>query len=109
MSTATVTTVSPQETVAANVRAAMARQRVTGLEVAARLGMTQSAWSRRHTGRTPFDVNEIAVLADVLGVSVADLFAGVVTGGYRCGRAVRHLRLVTSVPAAPYDRMIIGA
>ena len=61
------------ELVAAEVRAQAARKRVTGARLAAALDMSAMSMSRRLTGRQPFDVEELAVVADTLGVQVEQL------------------------------------
>lgn len=72
-----IQTLRPTDVVAANVRAEMARHRVTQRDVGAALGIAHSAVSHRLTGRTPFDVNELAAIAGLLGVDVAHLVHGV--------------------------------
>lgn len=67
-------TSSPHETVAANTRAELARQRVRHQDVAAALGLSQQAASRRLNGEVPFDSNELPILAEMLGLEVADLY-----------------------------------
>lgn len=62
-----------------NVRAEMARQRVTQSVMAKGLAMQQQALSRRISGRTPFNVEELHRVAEFLGVSTADLMADVVS------------------------------
>lgn len=64
---------SVTDRVASNIRAEMARRRVSQREVAERLGVSQQSLSYRLTGRTPFDVGELAAIADVLGVTAASL------------------------------------
>ncbi|MBM4517522.1 helix-turn-helix domain-containing protein [Rhodococcus hoagii] len=66
-------TKSHAERVAANVRAEMARHRVTQSTLAKKLHCSQQALSRRINGRYPFDVNELGVIADVLGIGFEDL------------------------------------
>lgn len=69
----TITTATQR--VAATVRAELARRRIQQTEVAARLGIVQASVSRRLTGDTPWDINELAEVADLIGVRVADLVA----------------------------------
>lgn len=59
--------------VAAELRAEMARQNRTGIELAALLGCSQQSASRRTSGLTGLDLDEAALIADWLGVTVADL------------------------------------
>ncbi|WP_029291819.1 helix-turn-helix transcriptional regulator [Cellulomonas sp. HZM] len=68
-------TQSHAQRVADEVRAAMARRRVTQTMVADRLNMSQAAVSRRLSGSVAFDVNELAAVADLLGIESADLLA----------------------------------
>ena len=76
------------QTVAAEVRAELARQRISGRQAARRLGWTQQSLSRRLTGDIPFDVAELAELAALLGVPVTAFFPQdspkvLVSGGLR--------------------------
>jgi len=64
---------TPAHTVAANVRAEMARRRVSQSALAKHLGMAQTAVSRRLTGVVSFDVNEVAAVAAFLDVPLASL------------------------------------
>lgn len=61
------------EAVAAEVRAAMGRRRVTQTQLAARLHLSQPAVSRRLHGEISFNVEELVTVADMLGVTVSDL------------------------------------
>lgn len=58
----------PATRVAHNVRRVMRRRGITGVEMARRLDMTQSAWSRRETGHTPMTVDELIEVAAELAV-----------------------------------------
>lgn len=68
-------TKSPNELVAGEVRAHMARQQVTQTDLAAVKGRTQPYWSRRISGVVPFDIDDLTTIADFLGVQVMDLLA----------------------------------
>ncbi len=61
--------------VASEVRAELARQRRPQRAVAEALGISQAAASRRLRGELPFDVAELATLATVLGVDMAQFLA----------------------------------
>jgi transcriptional regulator with XRE-family HTH domain len=61
------------ETVAANVRAEMARRRVTQADLAELLNVSQQAISRRVSGRTAFGLDDLAKLADHFGVPLVAL------------------------------------
>jgi len=67
--------------VAGEVRAAMARRRISQTALADALGMSQAAISRRLTGALPFDVAELSAIAEILDVPLASLLsnAGTVT------------------------------
>lgn len=59
--------------IADNIRAEMARKRLTQGDLAEHLNCSQAAVSRRLSGHTPFDVNELQTIADLLGVAPAYL------------------------------------
>jgi len=59
--------------VGANVRAEMARRRVSQMALGAHLGLSQTTISKRLAGVTPFDINELAAIAELLHVNVVDL------------------------------------
>lgn len=59
--------------VAAEVRAAAARRRISGSELARRLGKTQSWVSRRMVGDIPLGLDDLEGFAEALGVSPFDL------------------------------------
>lgn len=64
---------SPSAQVGANVRAEMARRRIPQRQLAEALGLSQAGVSKRLNGLTPWDVNEITVVAESLGVPVSAL------------------------------------
>jgi transcriptional regulator with XRE-family HTH domain len=51
----------------------MKRQRIRQPVIAAALGLSQASVSRKLTGHTPLTVDELAVVADVLGVDLVEL------------------------------------
>lgn len=61
-------------TVAANVRAEVARLNLTDAMFAADLGMTSMSMSRRLNGHTPFTIAEIDMIATYFDVPVGDFF-----------------------------------
>lgn len=61
--------------VAGEVRAELARQRLSGRQAALRLGWTPPYLSRRLVGEIPFDVADLQALAELLDVPVTDFFA----------------------------------
>lgn len=61
----------PHELVAAEVRAEVARQRISQTRLAEHLSISQAGISRRLSGDTPFDLNELTAVAKFLGVPVS--------------------------------------
>jgi transcriptional regulator with XRE-family HTH domain len=59
--------------VAEEVRALMARRRMSGRQLAASLGVSPSWVSYRLTGQQPIDINDLHLIAKALGVGVHDL------------------------------------
>ena len=55
------------------VRVELARKRIPQGALAEALQLSQATVSRRLSGVAPFELDEIPVVAQVLGVSVADL------------------------------------
>ena len=64
---------SSHAVIAANLRAEMARQRKTGKELALVLSVSQASASRRTTGETPLDVDELCSVAAWLDVPFSAL------------------------------------
>ena len=60
--------------VADEVRAELARQRISGVRAAKALGWTQNYIQRRLSGVVPFDVADLQAIADLLEVSVTNFF-----------------------------------
>lgn len=61
------------EATARNLRAECARQRISGRELARRLGENYMWSQRRLAGEQPITVDDVARIAVVLGVPVAEL------------------------------------
>jgi transcriptional regulator with XRE-family HTH domain len=61
--------------VADAVRAAMARRRVSQHDLATTLGLSQTAISRRVSGRVDFNASELVTIAARLDVTVDSLFS----------------------------------
>lgn len=59
--------------VAEEIRALMARRRVSGRQLAGELGVSPSWVSYRLTGTQPIDINDLMLIAKALGVGVHDL------------------------------------
>lgn len=74
----TVTDMSPtpdtREPIAAEVRAAMARRRITQGELAKRIGMSRAALSPRLAGHQAFDTDQLLKICAVLEVELVSLF-----------------------------------
>lgn len=64
---------TPSQIVAGEVRAQMARKRLGQGALAELIERSQASASRRLLGHTPFDVNELFVIADFLNLDVCDL------------------------------------
>lgn len=64
---------TPADHVAANIRAELARAGISQASLAASLGITQQALSRRLLGKTPFSFDEAFAIADTLGVPVSEI------------------------------------
>jgi transcriptional regulator with XRE-family HTH domain len=64
-----------RDSVAAEMRAEMARQRRTATELAAFLGCSVQSASRRLNGEVRIDLDEVALIADWLGVPFERLVA----------------------------------
>jgi transcriptional regulator with XRE-family HTH domain len=71
-----ITGAEADEKVAAEIRAALARQRVTQSALADRLGVSQAWVSRRLSGEVPLTIADITQIAAELGVEVSSLTAG---------------------------------
>lgn len=62
-----------REAVAAEVRAAMGRKRMTQVALAEKVGMSRPAMSDRLACRRPFDLDQLVGIADTLDLDLADL------------------------------------
>jgi transcriptional regulator with XRE-family HTH domain len=72
---------TPAAIVGANVRAEMARKGTTQRNLADYLGIPQTSVSRRLSGITPFDINELTAVAELLDVHLDVLLPMNVTAG----------------------------
>ncbi|MDG4796171.1 helix-turn-helix transcriptional regulator [Micromonospora sp. WMMD1082] len=59
--------------VAGEIRAHLGRQQISGAKLAQAIDRSEMYVSRRLNGRTSFDLDDLEKIADVLGVTVADL------------------------------------
>ena len=64
---------TPGVQVGANVRAEMARRGITQTQLAEQIGRSQPQLSKRLTGASPFDINELTAVADALSVPIEKL------------------------------------
>lgn len=62
-----------RELVAGELRATLARKRISAAELARRLGWSQSYTARRVDGRNAIDMDDLQRIAEVLEVEPADL------------------------------------
>lgn len=69
----TATRMRLREHAAEEIRALLARRRMSAAELARRTGIKQSTISRRMTGETAFDLDDLELIAEVLQVEVVDL------------------------------------
>jgi transcriptional regulator with XRE-family HTH domain len=67
--------ISPSEAVAEEVRAGLARKRISQARAAKHLNIGQASMSRRLAGTYPFTVDELYKLGELLGVPVRQLLA----------------------------------
>lgn len=63
------------EKISSEVRAELARRRLSQAEVATAMGRSQAYLSRRLSGDTAFDADDLEQLADILDVPVTAFFA----------------------------------
>ena len=71
-----VTGAEATELVAAEIRAALARQRITQSALAERLGVSHAWVSRRLSGEVPLTIPDVTQIAAELGVEVSSLTVG---------------------------------
>lgn len=72
--------------VAGEIRAEMARRRISGRSLASELGVSQAWMSGRLSGATPIDLNDLELIAQGIGVEAVELLSrapgrAVVTAG----------------------------
>jgi len=68
---------TPRGRVAAEVRAEMARARLSGNQLGRLTGKSQAYWWRRLSGEVAFDVDDLTSIADLMGVDVREFFVSV--------------------------------
>jgi len=82
----TVRTVPMRELIAEEIRALLGRRQLSASELARRMGVSQRYMSRRITGETALDVDDLEKIAAYLGVEVVALFPR--TAGSSEGRLI---------------------
>jgi transcriptional regulator with XRE-family HTH domain len=75
-----------REHAAEELRVILARRRMSAAELARRTGIKQSTMARRMTGETAFDLDDLELIAEALGIEIADLFPP--SGGATTTRSV---------------------
>lgn len=86
-----------RERAAEEIRVILARRRMSAAELARRTGIRQQNLSRRMTGETAFDLDDLEVIARELGVTVAELLGP--EGGSGAQTTVPKLRVPDRRPA----------
>lgn len=86
------------ENIAGEVRAELARRRLTGRKIARALGMSEVYVSRRLTGQVPFNVNDLSAIAELLDVPISRFFES--PNVVRSGMGSINLRSKTLLVAA---------
>lgn len=87
---------SPRGQVAEEIRVELARAHVSGAELARQIGMSQSRLARRLIAQQPFNVDELYMIADVLGVPAYKFLGGPPTDPRGPGRGRSELPRVDS-------------
>lgn len=62
-----------RQAIAETVRIELARRRMSAAELARRMGKPPSYLSRRMTGETPFDTDDLTLIATEFGITVVAL------------------------------------
>lgn len=96
-----------RELVAAEIRAHLARRKMSGRALSKLLDVDQTWVSRRLNGVIPLDMNDIERISDALGMQPMELLTGVVTSRYpwTSRRTGPMLTLVTD-PEAGYPAVV---
>lgn len=87
-----------KESVAAEVRAALARRKIPVTRLPALIGRSQSYWDRRVNAEIPFDVEDLALVARITEVRVLSFFSQE-HSGYRSRIAPIGSRLNRVIPS----------
>jgi transcriptional regulator with XRE-family HTH domain len=93
--------------VAEEIRALMARRRMSGRQLAGQLGVSPSWVSYRLTGTQPIDVNDLALIAKALEVGVHELLPPPDVAARAVDEVMRRYRSIAeqlpTAPARPRD------
>jgi transcriptional regulator with XRE-family HTH domain len=90
-----------REHVAEEIRVLLARRKMSATQLAHITGIKQSSLSRRMTGETAFDMDDLERIADALGVAVTDLMPQRVSTGTEPNRVFTPIsRLQAPEPPA---------
>jgi transcriptional regulator with XRE-family HTH domain len=90
-----------REHVAEEIRVLLARRKMSATQLAHITGIKQSSLSRRMTGETAFDMDDLERIADALGVAVTDLMPQRVSTGTEPNRVFTPVsRLQAPAPTA---------
>lgn len=97
-----------RQQVAEEVRALMARRRLSGVKLAKAMGKSQAYVWRRLSGETPFDVDDLETVARIFDVPVMTFFtvnAGGLTGSTNKSKSITYRSIpgrasLTAVPRA---------
>jgi transcriptional regulator with XRE-family HTH domain len=102
--------------VAEEVRVALARRQMSGVKLAQQIGKSQVYVSRRLRGEVAFDVMDLALVAEALGISVTDLLPKRLTAEWLTGerviatvgaeRPTRHRPIIPRPVAGPPTRPV---
>ena len=65
----------PSRKVSRRVRGLMAEYRISGVRLAEAIGMDQKAFSRRYSDKVDWSLDELALVAQALGVRFSELIA----------------------------------
>lgn len=93
--------------VAEEIRAKLARQRVSASQVARQLGVSHTWMTNRLAGHQDISVNDLQRIADALGVTVADLLPSAIRAGGTTEPKVSHTNpALAPAPAKPSTRVL---
>lgn len=103
-----------RESVAEEIRVAMVRKRVRGATLAQQIGRSEAYLSRRLTGNTAFDLDDLQAISDALEMDVVDLLPAREddndqTPSQRKRRPIALAEAVAWVPPRPREPVVSGA